>query len=145
MTAREESASEVDLAATMAFMQQTVKHMFTICSNNMGTGKGMSELEVNNLLGMFQRLASYMEQYANFYAVPMKPEAGMMKVKEETSKSETKVDGRSTEMEASREITEEEMEAWREAHDVPSPENDPFQKVLEDNGVDYDSDHSRGV
>ena len=61
MMAREESASDADLAVTMAFMQETTKHMFTICSNNMGSEKDRPELEVNNLLGMFQQIASDME------------------------------------------------------------------------------------
>ena len=61
------------------------------------------------------------------------------KLKEESNKSEiTKADGRMEER-------TEEMEAWREMHDVPSPEHVPFCKVLEENGVDYDSDQSRGV
>ena len=67
------------------------------------------------------------------------------KLKEESNKSETKVDGTMEEERPYREPTEEEMEAWREMHDVPSPEQVPFWKVLEENGVDYDSDQSRGV
>ena len=62
------------------------------------------------------------------------------KLKEESNKSEiTKADGRMEEP------TEEEMEAWREMHDVPSPEHILFWKVLEENEVDYDSDQSRDV
>jgi len=102
----------------------------------------MSEQEVNHLLGLFQRLAGDMENYAYFYA---KSEEGKMlkvegkKLKDESNKSETKADGRMEEP------AEEEMEAWREMHDVPSPDHVPFWKVLEENGVDYDSDQSRGV
>ena len=89
-----------------------------------------------------------MENHAYFYAKVRKPEEGKTlkvegkKLKEESNKSETKADGRMEEP------TEEEMEAWREMHDVPRPDladHVPFWKVCEENGVDYDSDQSKGV
>ena len=65
--------TDVAIDASVTFMQETARQMFTICSKSTGTGKGMSEQEVNNLLGLFQRLAGDMENYAYFYA---KPEEG---------------------------------------------------------------------
>ena len=59
----------------------------------------------------------------------MKLNVEKKKVKEESSKSDPKVDG-STKMETNREFTEQEMETWREMHDVPSPENGPYWKAL---------------
>ncbi len=41
-------------------------------------------------------------------------------------------------------ITEEELAEAREMESIPSPDHCPLWKVLEDMGIDYDSDQSRG-
>ena len=41
-------------------------------------------------------------------------------------------------------ITEDDLAEAREMESTPSPEHRPLWKVLEDMGIDYDSDQSRG-